>query len=260
VAFIHSEARDFTYNSGSDLFEIKTSDNHQIESRYLIGAYGKRSRIDKDLDRGFINRRSPWVGVKYHLKYDVPADLITLHNFPGGYCGISQVEDGIINLCYLTSRENVLKSGDIPTMEKNILSRNPFLEQIFGEADFLFDKPLVINEISFEPKSTVENGMIMIGDSAGLIAPLCGNGMAMAMHAGKILSDIMIREPKLDRSALEMRYNRKWRSVFSSRLWMGRNLQKMFGKLRSSNGLVTLMKFQPRVARFLINKTHGKEI
>jgi 2-polyprenyl-6-methoxyphenol hydroxylase-like FAD-dependent oxidoreductase len=30
----------------------------------------------------------------------------------------------------------------------------------------------------------------MIGDTAGLIHPLCGNGMAMAIHSAKIVSKL----------------------------------------------------------------------
>ena len=28
--------------------------------------------------------------------------------------------------------------------------------------------------------------MLMLGDAAGMITPLCGNGMSMAMHASKL--------------------------------------------------------------------------
>lgn len=31
----------------------------------------------------------------------------------------------------------------------------------------------------------------MIGDTAGLIHPLCGNGMAMAIHSAKIVSELV---------------------------------------------------------------------
>jgi flavin-dependent dehydrogenase len=30
----------------------------------------------------------------------------------------------------------------------------------------------------------------MIGDTAGLIHPLCGNGMAMAIHSAKLAAEI----------------------------------------------------------------------
>jgi len=32
---------------------------------------------------------------------------------------------------------------------------------------------------------------LMIGDTAGLIHPLCGNGMAMAIHSAKIASELI---------------------------------------------------------------------
>ncbi|WP_317129550.1 NAD(P)/FAD-dependent oxidoreductase [Flavobacterium zepuense] len=32
----------------------------------------------------------------------------------------------------------------------------------------------------------------MIGDTAGLIHPLCGNGMAMALHSAKIAAELVL--------------------------------------------------------------------
>ena len=31
----------------------------------------------------------------------------------------------------------------------------------------------------------------MLGDAAGLITPLCGNGMSMALHAAKLLGELL---------------------------------------------------------------------
>jgi hypothetical protein len=56
-------------------------------------------------------------------------------------------------LCYLTTRENLRKYKNVSEMERNILWKNPHLKQIFLEAEFLYDKPEVINEISFSPKN-----------------------------------------------------------------------------------------------------------
>jgi hypothetical protein len=54
----------------------------------------------------------------------------------------------------------------------------------FKNAVIQFEKPLTISQVSFEEKKC-ENHIIMIGD-AGLIHPLCGNGMAMAIHSAKL--------------------------------------------------------------------------
>jgi flavin-dependent dehydrogenase len=262
VQIVKEEAIDIHFEENENQFLTRLGNGETISSVYVIGAYGKRSRLDKSMDRAFTLQRSPWVAIKYHLKYDVPSNSISLHNFPGGYCGISRVEDGITNLCYLTKRENLLQHRDIRKLEVNLLSKNPHLKTIFSDAEFLFKNPMVINEVSFTSKSTVEEGVIMIGDSAGMVAPLCGNGMAMAIHSGKILSDILISHYNNgnNRSLVQRNYTRAWNTNFRRRLWIGRQLQQMFGKLRSANRLIGLMRNQPRLAQYLINKTHGEFI
>ncbi len=89
-----------------DQFQVKA--NSKIySSKLVIGSFGKRSRMDISLDRNFIRKRSPYAGVKYHIRTDHPANLISLHNFKDGYCGLSQSEEGTYTLCYLTHRNNL---------------------------------------------------------------------------------------------------------------------------------------------------------
>jgi hypothetical protein len=97
-------------------------------------------------------------------------------------------------------------------MERNILWKNPHLKQIFLEAEFLYDKPEVINEISFSPKKQIENHIIMIGDTAGLITPLCGNGMAMAIHGAKLISEIILENFE-HRKVVEAQYQKLGRII-----------------------------------------------
>ncbi len=230
------------------------------ESKIVIGAHGKRSRLDADLNRGFMARKSPYLAVKYHIKTDFSHDRIALHNFKNGYCGISRVENDTYNLCYLSHRENLKSSGSIEEMEKSILSENPFLKDLFENSEFLFDKPLVINEISFEKKNLVENHILMSGDSAGMITPLCGNGMAMAIHSAKILSDTLIKhwnDGSLKRDPMEKQYEHLWNQQFSFRLKAGRTIQKLFGSKTASNVGVNLARFRP-VANRIVGLTHGK--
>ena len=244
-----------------DRFQLLLPNQKLLSCRLLIGAYGKRSRLDKQLNRRFITERSPYIGVKYHLKTDFPSDLIALHNFEGGYCGISQVEGGRYNMCYLGSREGLRQHGSIEAMEKAILHENPYLKRIFNEATFLFEKPEVINEISFAPKQPVEQHILMSGDTAGLITPLCGNGMAMAIHSAKILSDLIIkyyRPNKPNRKALEDAYSQQWNKTFARRLWVGRKVQWLFGSKLVSELGVGLVSNSKIMAEQIMRRTHGK--
>jgi flavin-dependent dehydrogenase len=232
-----------------------------ITADVVIGAFGKRSKLDIQLTRSFIQKRSPYVGIKYHLKTDHPSDLIALHNFEGGYCGMSNIEDQKTNLCYLTHRDNVKKFGSVEEMEKEVLFKNPHLKKIFTESEFLFTKPEVINEISFETKVPVENHILMAGDAAGMITPLCGNGMAMAMHASKIASELIIQFCKGDgfsRPELERKYTQQWKHAFSQRLWNGRQVQRLFGSELASNMAVNLAIYSRPIANTIIRNTHGE--
>lgn len=242
-----------------DVFTVELSDGSWLQSALVIGAFGKRSRLDKQLDRPFMRQKSPYLGVKYHIRHDYPQDLIALHNFSDGYCGTSAIEDGKYCLCYLTTRENLRRHGSIEAMEAQVLHRNPYLKTIFTKAEFLYEKPEVINEISFAPKQAVENHVLMAGDSAGLITPLCGNGMAMALHASAILASLVIRYQRgeLNRSELERLYTREWKAQFSRRLWVGRQVQRLFGHPWLSEMTVRFFKRARPLAQFLVKQTHG---
>ncbi len=240
-------------------FTISTRQK-EYESDVVVAAHGKRSGLDAKMQREFIRKRSPYLGVKYHVRYEHPRDLVALHNFPGGYCGINCVENNMVNLCYLVQRDKLKASGSIAEMEEKVLFRNPLLKEIFRNAEFVFSKPETINEISFETKRPVENHLLMVGDSAGMITPLCGNGMAMAMHASLIASRIVKQfcvDSSYSRSRMEEDYANQWRQAFRYRLWMGRQIQNLFGSERTSAWAVKLMG-NKTFAKAIIKNTHGQ--
>lgn len=242
-------------------FRVILDNGKSFHPQVVIGAFGKRSLLDRKLNRKFLSKSSPYLGVKYHIKLETTENEIALHNFPGGYCGISRVENGIVNLCYLSRRDNLKSSGDIRKLEENYLMQNPFLKKIWENAEFLFEKPVVINEINFDSKSPVESHILMTGDSAGMITPLCGNGMAMGVHSAKIASEEIINflTGASSRIQMEDRYMKRWQDQFSFRLKTGRTLQKLFGKNIISNFSVQMMNQSKSLSRYLISKTHGSE-
>jgi menaquinone-9 beta-reductase len=255
--FVNTAIDDVTFSNNH--FTVKTNSN-EYHSDIVLGAFGKRSTMDVKLNRDFIKKRSPYVGVKYHLKLDFPDDLISLHNFNGGYCGVGPVENKIVNLCYLCHREKVRQFKSLENLERQALSENPHLKEIFSSATFLFTKPETINEINFENKAPVENHILMIGDAAGMITPLCGNGMAMAIHSAKLAVGIIsthIKE-KGTRDKLEIEYTRQWNKTFRKRLWAGRQIQRLFGSEEASSLAINLAVHFPPLANFIVRNTHGK--
>lgn len=260
-AQIRLNTRVINIETGTEGALIQTDKGEQFEAKLVIGAHGKRSRVDHALGRDFTRQRAPFIGVKYHIRTDLPSNQIALHNFPGGYCGVCKVEKDIYNVCYLSSRDNLKKYKNVKIMEEQIVYRNPLLKELFLNSDFLFDKPEVINEVSFAPKAPVENGIFMTGDAAGLITPLCGNGMAMAIHSAKILAETIIehfRDSEPQKDLIQKQYSSAWSRTFATRLWVGRKSQHLFGGALSSGIGVGLLRHAKPVARAIISKTHGQ--
>lgn len=237
----------------------------ELKAAVCLSAHGKRSNLDVKLSRSFLRsqnkRLENYIGIKYHLHTAWPQDLIALHNFKDGYCGISNIEDGKTCLCYLTTAANLRNQGNsIEQLQTHVLMRNPHLRQIFEKAQPAEGFPVTISQVSFATKTTVENGMLMLGDAAGMIAPLCGNGMSIALHSGKLAAEAVndFLKKGISREEMEKRYARQWKKQFAARLQRGRLLQQFFGAEWLSNGFVGLFKAFPFLARPVIRSTHGE--
>lgn len=261
LVFENSKVTNVIFNHSTFTIECGTN---QFRAKLVCGAFGKRSNLDVKWKRPFIRksnaRISNYIGVKYHVSVSLPEDLIALHNFSDGYCGISKIEDDRYCLCYLTTAKNLRRcNNNIREMEKQILEKNPFLHDIFSSAKHFYRQPLTISQISFANKSAVWDHQLMTGDAAGLITPLCGNGMSMALHGSKIAFDCMQQflNGYIGRNELEQQYTDAWNAHFGRRLLAGRFIQFFFGSTVLSNILLRSLKPFPKLVSYLIRQTHG---
>jgi flavin-dependent dehydrogenase len=242
------------------MFLAETKNAKQFKAKIVIGAYGKRSILDIKLNRQFIKRKSPYLAVKTHVKGYFPDDLVALHNFEGGYCGVSKVENDHINLCYITNFNAFKRHKDINDFQNKIVFKNNFLKEIFKSTTPVFEQPLTISQISFEAKKPVDNHIIMCGDTAALIHPLCGNGMSMAIRSAQMASTLIIKyfnSETSNREALEKQYLREWNATFKLRLKTGRIIANIFNQPRTSEILMQGLKWFPWILTLIIKQTHG---
>lgn len=243
---------------------VELASKSKLRAKVVLGAYGRRSKLDVGLGRRNPEEKSPWIGIKCHYKdYNHPENVVALHNFPGGYAGISQVENGIINLCYLVREQQFRAIGDISMFNDKMLGQNRFLKDFLAKAEPVFEKPMSIAQISFDAKSQVENHILMCGDTAGMIHPLCGNGMAMAIHSAKIASmevEKFLRGEHQTRKSMELGYQKQWRKEFGKRLWMGRQLQALMMHTKWFNLGMDTVAHSKMVLTSLIKNTHGSPI
>lgn len=243
-----------------DTFTIVTQ-NEILTTKIVLGAFGKHANIDHLLERDFIHKPNSWMAVKAHYAGDFPHDLVALHNFDGGYCGLSKIEDNKINMCYLTHIKTFKKYKNITAFQYEVLNKNKSIQLFFTNNNQLFEKSLTISQISFDKKTAVDNHILMIGDAAGLIHPLCGNGMAMAIHGARIASKLIIdyyTNKITSRQKLEKAYTKQWEDDFGKRLLIGRFLAKALQYKITTALLVNISHAIPSLLPWIIKQTHGK--
>ncbi|HSV10037.1 MAG TPA: NAD(P)/FAD-dependent oxidoreductase [Hanamia sp.] len=263
IVYEETKVNEVIFNEGK--FTVKYNGG-EISSLVVAASFGKRSNLDVKWKRSFIKQKNSklnnYIGVKYHIKNQFADDTIALHNFKNGYCGISKVEEDKYCLCYLTTAQNLKDHhNSIREMEEKVLFENPFLKKIFSESTFLFKQPITISQISFDKKSQIENHVLFLGDAAGMITPLCGNGMSMAFHAANIAFENIhsFLQGNVNREEMEKRYSDQWQQHFAKRLRNGRLIQRLFGKEKLTNIFIKTIKPFPFIISKMIKGTHGKE-
>jgi flavin-dependent dehydrogenase len=242
-----------------------TAGDKKFSATVVCGSWGKRSNIDVKWQRNFTREKNTrlnnYVGIKYHVQGDLPNDVVYLHNFTSGYCGVSPVEDDKHCVCYLTTANALRRCGnDIKRLEQEILSRNKWLRDIFRSAKFVKETPLAISQISFEKKEQVHDHVLLVGDAAGMITPLCGNGMTMAFHSAT-LADALIElflRGHITRADMERGYVDSWNRAFASRTAIGRAVQNNFGKDSTTALFLTAMKHITPVRNAIVKKLSGE--
>jgi len=180
--------------------------------------------------------------------------------FPNGYCGLSQIETGEINVCWI-AHERVMKEPTHPELDiPESLAKNPVLADRFRHMQRVSTSLQGLSQISFELKENFHNDICMIGDTAGMITPLCGDGMAMALRSAEIAVPFVSQflEHQISDIAFKKQYAIAWRKEFQTRLQLGRIMHNCFVQPPLANMGVSLCQMIPALGNWIIGATRGK--
>ncbi len=240
--------------------------NEQIEitTRNVIAAYGKQNMLDKKLNRNFTNTKSHLNGVKFHLekKYfkDFKKDEIKIFSGNEIYCGLNEVNENNITVCFLENRKT-----------NNLSPRNNLIRFISETIKFkeIFDGDFKIplsnfpihgsGNIYFGKRELVENGIYMIGDAGRVIAPVVGDGIGIALQSAKLIANIFekIKKNKITLSESYELYHFGWNELFAKRIRTAALIQKIILRNYSRNFSIQLTKIFPWILPHLIQATRS---
>jgi 2-polyprenyl-6-methoxyphenol hydroxylase-like FAD-dependent oxidoreductase len=212
----------------------------ELHTRWTVGAYGRSSRLDRVLGREFAGKHTGLNGIKCHLPATslslFTPDEIFLCAGQGLYCGINHVGMDEATLCFLEQRT----TGDDPPHARirHLTEINPgFARIVTADALHVLDNARILGSgnIFFGHRRVVEQGVFMVGDAAGVVAPLAGDGIGMALQGAVLLGRILTdeRTARSTPGAAGQRYQREWDRLFRTRMRVALWLQRM---LLSANG------------------------
>ena len=245
--------------SASSSFRVRfaTDSSEQTTSaRAVIGAWGRWDSLDRSLRRGFLTRGRRFLGwSRDYAAAPFLAGEVRLYAFPGGYCGLSRVEAGAVNLAGVVeerTRRRLPSGWD--AVVAHARSANRDLDRDLaalreGPIGFLGTGP-----VYFTAKPPQERDVLMVGDAAGVIDPFSGEGQASALSSGILAADTLelalsgegslARAPQL--------YAAAWKRRFGTRFSWSAAFRRLM--LNPSTGAVAARLAGPRIIRFAIRR------
>jgi flavin-dependent dehydrogenase len=174
--------------------------------------------------------KRPFVAFKAHLENArVAGGACEIYFYRGGYGGLSSVEGGVSNLCFIVAADEVRRHGSDPdTVMREVVMKNSRARYTLANAQTSTPWLSVSFERFGRGTSTPAAGLLAIGDAASFIDPFTGSGMLMALESGQIAADMICRHVPRSRTeavaglseldSLAQEYRREYSRSFNSRL------------------------------------------
>lgn len=203
---------------------------------------GERIR-ERELGPGWVDargrvashQRGRWVGVSFHLEdYSLQADL-EMHLHGGSYVGLCRVERNRTNVCALLSAKHLPSE----------LAKRPIaavgacfpvsLPRRLSEARLVPESFVSVASLDYAAPPTGLPCRLALGDAQGLIPPITGNGMSLALESAALAAAPVVAWSRGERDwrwvCQEIQLRRQQR--FSRRLRVARALQELLVSERS---------------------------
>jgi len=232
----NSPIKEYKFSKDENLWIIKSGidDNATYKSRVLVAADGASSLIARSLN--IINNKAEAICSSVYIKAGThsfhedgvvyyPLDLLP------GYAAIFKEADGDLVFCCYIIPGGKCSPKDLKTMHYKLLNENPFIKDAIGikaEIEDIKSAPLRLGGI----KKSYSDNVLIIGDAAGHIDPLTGEGIQYAMDSGE-LAAITLEEAfnKNDFSEkILKRYHKRWMKSFGNDFKWSSIMVKTMGK------------------------------
>jgi menaquinone-9 beta-reductase len=177
-----------------DLWRAETRAGETLWARNVFLATGKHDVRGWRRGRG---THANMVGFKMHWRLRTAQierlrGVMQLFLFRSGYGGLSLIEGGTANLCFVIRRSQLRASCSWTHLLAEIMSSSQILEARLSGAEPAWDRPRAIAPIPYGWMAPKFEGVWRVGDQAAVIPSFTGDGMSIALHSGALAAQMVL--------------------------------------------------------------------
>lgn len=254
---------DVTHHAEGYAVVVRHGQEHAtLHARAAIGACGRHppAALRTAAEEQSARQQPRHIGIKCHYRGIRMPARVELYLFPGGYVGVNPVEDGRVNVCLLaTYRAFTAAGGTVAGLLGAIRHWNPALQRRLAAGQIIPDSQATVAAVNTARPMIPWDGIARLGDSATMIPPLCGDGMAMALRSAEICAPLAhsYLSGRSTLAAWEQQYRQRWHSEFDHIVSVGRALQACLMRPGLAESALVLGNLLPALARQVVHHTRG---
>jgi flavin-dependent dehydrogenase len=227
----------FVYESVGTVSQDATSVRAgELRARYLAAADGLHSPIRRSLG---LERPSPgpkrW-GIRRHVQIAPWSDSVEVHWAPGAEAYVTPVADDCVGIAILSSTRGGFDRhfAEFPELRERVAEHEHGPDRAAGP-------------LRQRASSRTVGRVLLVGDAAGYIDALTGEGMGLAFGAARQLVNCVAADRPGD-------YDRQWRRVTRRYRLMTAALLRAGGHAKVRAGIVPAAAAMPRVFATAVNQ------
>lgn len=221
------EVESATFDADEGLWTVSTEGDEKrvIKGRVLVCADGSPSKLGRKI--GYVTAPPRGVSTRAFVKggtHNAKLDGLIVYppfSLPG-YCAVFKHPRDELNFCFYLIPCSETKLGDVeekdlPSLHQYAITRDPFVSRLLGPKAEIEPMRVAPLRVALEGvKSTYGDHVLLVGDAAGFIDPITGEGIHSAMMSGRDAALTLLDMCKAGNfsAAAAAQYEDRWTNSF----------------------------------------------
>lgn len=172
-----------------DSVTVQLEGGGRLRGAHLLAADGLRSPIRALLGLGLPPLRPPRVGLRQHFRVAPWSDFVEVHWAEGAEAYVTPVSEDTVGVAFLMNRDHPLAAEGGPPMAA-LLRRFP---AIGDRVSAVASAPRGAGPFEQRTRSAVSGRVLLVGDAAGYLDPLTGEGIKLGLSGAEAAVNAVLR-------------------------------------------------------------------